>query len=465
MKRIIFGLILCLFFINFISAHFVCGEVENINNISASWMNVKIFYSGLEENYSSCEISPQENKYCCDVENIPGKKWNIGDLVFAKVYDREEGYFSEPVSVITTGEGYDILPKMEFKKFVSFYSPLEKLIFSNESLFLLNVSFSFPYDFFEIDKGEGRKLLCENCSNFVGEIEGDFGKNLINLIISADEDSVEESFELTILEGFEFEKEFFCEKCKNGKANSGQEVEFVLRGNLSGFVEDMELKEFIPIDWEIIDSGGGELREYSDSHNLLVWNFSGKDFEKKFKVKSPFILFFPEKYIFRTSLENEILGESEIIIKKFFGFFPFNNQFKIKNNFNHRVLYPKVDFSTPLIYFGSKNLKVVGVYPKQPLENIYFNLEEKQFSEAKNFVKENFNWNIKIIDSYAFDSNLNLNDIEQIFVRYESKVEQDFFFATCGEFFECEFVKLDKKGNFYEGYINASSKLIVFSKN
>ena len=89
--------------------------------------------------------------------------------------------------------------------------------------------------------------------------------------------------------------------------------------NLSDRIEGLELKEYVPMDFEILETNG-RIEEYSETHNLIIWNVSGKDIEEKYVVKAPRINFFPREYIFRTELENELINESEIIVSRFFRF-------------------------------------------------------------------------------------------------------------------------------------------------
>ncbi len=95
------------------AAHFVCGEVENAaDGTDPGWRNVKAYYENDSDNHASCQISPENNRYCCDAESIPGHSWQPGDIIFAEVIDDLDGYHSSYVSAQTTDGGFDVLPEM-----------------------------------------------------------------------------------------------------------------------------------------------------------------------------------------------------------------------------------------------------------------------------------------------------------------------------------------------------------------
>ena len=256
----------------FVAANFVCGEVLDSEKMSASWYDVRIFYDE-NNDYANCEVSPGGNKYCCDTEAIPGKTWKIGDEVSAEIFDFESGYFAGPVSVITTGEGYDVFPRMQLKKAIKVFEPSKKLIFSNKSELLLNASFAEPYNFVEIEKDEDKTLLCQNCSTLIQRLKAEFGMNYWKLIASHGKRFFSENIVFALLKSFGFERKIECEKCKKNKVKSGQEVSMTLILNLSHEVRDFELREYVPVEWEILETDG-RVEEYSSSHNIITVSYT-----------------------------------------------------------------------------------------------------------------------------------------------------------------------------------------------
>src|SRR6056297_2879182 len=130
LKVLIFASFLFLLIIPLGEAHMVCGKVnDSEDGMNADWFDVTGYYANGKS--TSCKISPSENKYCCDF--LRDKEWKIGNVVDLEIFEKGFGYFAGPVSVKTTGEGYDIAPEMELKKAINVYSPYTKVVFSKET--------------------------------------------------------------------------------------------------------------------------------------------------------------------------------------------------------------------------------------------------------------------------------------------------------------------------------------------
>lgn len=404
--------VLVILLTKFALANFVCGKVlDSEENMSASWFSVRVFYLSDREKFESCQISPAGNKYCCDTEAIPGKSWKIGDIVAGEIFDNETGYVAGPVSVITSGEGYSIFPEMKLEKVIKIFN-LNRLIFSNESYFLLNASFKEPYNFVEIEKNKtgNRSVLCSNCNKIEQNINADFGMNYLKIIASFGNRVFSENIVLALLRSFIFERKIECEKCRGNIVKSGQIANITLSINLSEHVEGLELKEYVPVDWEILDTDG-KIKEYSETHNLIGWNVSGKEIIKNYVVRSPSIRFFPRKYIFRTELEDKLLAEDEIIVRGFFPFFSSEEKFKFKDI--KKAVYSRIYPDKPLIIRPrNKEMIRIAVFPNKVIKNAEFDL---RYSEGK--LDE-------VISYYTFESNFEEN-IEKIFLEF--KIEKKFF--------------------------------------
>src|SRR3989339_553798 len=125
-----------------ILTNFVCGIVENSDDgMSGAWFNTRLFYENYSSNFLNCQVSPKENKYCCDTDSIyPQNTWKVGKKTFARVYDFKTGYFADEVNVITTGKAYDVFPNLKLKKAIKVNEPVSRVIISKENnLFLMVV--------------------------------------------------------------------------------------------------------------------------------------------------------------------------------------------------------------------------------------------------------------------------------------------------------------------------------------
>lgn len=98
------------------AAHFVCGFVyDAIDCMDSAWHTVRIYYPSDPATYTECSVNPETVVFCCDVEAFH-PDWQIGDTVYAEVIDNGNGYTAGPVSVILSGEGYDVTPPMQLEK-------------------------------------------------------------------------------------------------------------------------------------------------------------------------------------------------------------------------------------------------------------------------------------------------------------------------------------------------------------
>ncbi|MBN4049146.1 PGF-pre-PGF domain-containing protein [archaeon AH-315-M20] len=147
------------------AVHWVCGEVNNAEDyMDAAWHDVIIYYENDKTNYASCEVGTEDYIYCCDSEAIPRHRWRIGDIIFAEVIDNGDGYIAGPVSVVTTGAGHDVEPKMTLKAIITINSPTN--IVYNVNSIILNVTTTNPYNnaiWYSLDNNNN-VTLCTNCN-------------------------------------------------------------------------------------------------------------------------------------------------------------------------------------------------------------------------------------------------------------------------------------------------------------
>ncbi len=101
------------------AAHWIAGTVNDATDgTPADGHTVIIYYPGDEAHNESDLIGPaskngaSSNHYLLDAEFIPGHVWKTGDVIYVKVIDNGDGYTAGPVSITTTGAGFDYPPDM-----------------------------------------------------------------------------------------------------------------------------------------------------------------------------------------------------------------------------------------------------------------------------------------------------------------------------------------------------------------
>ncbi len=401
---IIFILFIFLISLPLTKAHFICGKVINLEDgMSANWFDVNVFYPD-DDTYTSCEVSPSGNKYCCDIEDIPGKTWKIGDIVKAEIYENTTGYFTSPVSITTTGEGYDVAPEMQLKKAIKIHNPNSRLIFSNKSEFLLNVSFEKPYHDIEVYLND-EKILQGEYSTISEFIKGDFGHN--NLFIKAkhikENRYFNENISFYIIKRYNFLRKI---SPSNGdiQVKSDEKIEVSINIKLSEHVKNINLIEYIPIKWKILKHKG-ELKRYSSSHNILIWNVSGKNIIKNYTLLSPSKKLTPRKYVFKTQLDKKIINKSNIEVQGYLPFFP--RKKKLRGGSSTRIDFNMVSSSKPIVLNNYSGIDKIAVFPNKSKQKSEFGLiNYSSNSEIKN-----------ILDYYLFDTDLSKDEIQKVFLQ------------------------------------------------
>ncbi len=446
------GIFSFLFFSEIVDAGFACGQVVG-NGLEPQWMGVKVYESRI--NFTSCQVSPDENKFCCDAEAIPGFSWVKGKQIYSEIFDNETGYFAKEVSLKISGEGYDVFPTLYLEKAIK-VNNWSKVFLSNDSKFLLEANFAEPFTKIWIEKNKTRVELC-NSSNYSGNILGDFGMNYLKIVASDGKREFTESLEFAVLRDFKFNRVFACDKC--GKfIKRGQNVTMKISLNLSHYVEGMEFKEYIPKEFEIIETDG-KVEEYSETHKVISWNVSGKEIVREYKVKAPDVLFFPARYTFKTELGNLPVGEDKIVVSRFFSFLSFDEGIKLREI--KRKVYSRIQPEKPLV-FEPANGKVVkiAVFPKKLIENVEFDFKEYE-GEG---IDGDANY-------YSFESSLEDEDIEKVYLEFrQNKSEGNLSIYVFEEGWEewdisePELLREDKKYYYYGIYLPATKKISLVGK-
>ncbi|MFH1638481.1 MAG: PGF-pre-PGF domain-containing protein [Candidatus Woesearchaeota archaeon] len=299
------------------AVHWVCGKVNNsVDSYDAAWMIVNAYYVGDRNNYESCEIGPEDNMYCCDAESIPGHAWKIGDVIKAEV-PAAYNHLASPVSVRTTGEGYDLMPGMQLMPIVWIKEPESKVYnsaavnLSIESLYTARISYSLD--------GGNESLLCENCSDYSLILEGlPEGTHLINASAeSLGNETSSSSKSFDVLTSAIFWKELLCPGCKKNKVPASAEIEVRSGVALENGIGSGMFYEFVPKDWVILSLGGSAIDLLSnDGYYILGWNFSGKDFNVSYTVKSPNETLPPKHYYLYSSVSGVEGPKTKVLVGK-----------------------------------------------------------------------------------------------------------------------------------------------------
>lgn len=252
-----FALVLALVNLSSVSANFVCGEVFTEEEISPGWFDVEISYTQNANAKTSCQISPGNNRFCCDPREIEAVNWDVGKEINARVYDQEKGYLSDTSSLIISGEGFDVFPILELRDAISVHSPHNR-VFIDSSEFYLNASIDQHFDSIDyalnfsgeiVDEGN----LCESCNHFEGFLNLS-EKGQYQLLITArnPEAYMIEKIDLYNLDYLFFERKVACDGCDEGSVPQGSIANISISINSSHNITG-ELEDYFPSSWIFID--------------------------------------------------------------------------------------------------------------------------------------------------------------------------------------------------------------------
>ncbi len=365
-----------------VSANFVCGSVNDLEEMSVQWFDIKVYYTENPEDKITCKINP-ENKFCCDLEEIKSVGWKTNKEVNAELI--QGNYLAGPVSLTTTDEGYEVFPEMDVEKAITIHSPQRKILINNHSVFvnlsthysLNNINYSLSYN------GEiVNKKLCENCNTAQFELENlDYGNYNLEIIAFSDK-QFKEQLNFSILEYLEFEREFICEKCRRNyiPANTKVNVSLTLKAshNVSGV-----LYEYVPQEF-ILDSNITE--DYSETHKSISWNVQGKEITENYEITSPNIIF-PRKYTFQSEFENFKSEEMEVRVFRFLWFLGYLSYPKRKADYDYKTISRFFRNSDePIVLNLNESINLIAIYTNTSKKNVFVftKLKDNDFSILAN---------------------------------------------------------------------------------
>ena len=416
-KLFLFFLGISIFFFNlsFINANFACGFVSDSQEYSSAWETVLIYPENNNSNFITCKVN-SENKFCCDLEEIKGKKLSVGDIIVAEISDNTTGLVAGPVILTITGEGYDLFPNMTLRKAITINSPFEK-IFINKSSIFINVSLTENYTSLKyIINSSGNvfeEQVCVDCNNTEFLIPLlDKGKNEITLIAFGDNGKeIHEKIMLYNLDYFNFGINFSCDKCylKNKvfyvPSNRSINVTSYLNAshNLSG-----EFLLYFPSEWSSFDFLNAQ--DFSSTHEILKENISEeKEYSVQYTFKTPEI-FIKKEYSFYQKFENQEKISKVIVFKS--KLIPFHIPKRFERNHFYYLPMQKCSINEPVILNSDEEyLNLVAIFPRRSIEQSYSNLN---FDVQKRFFKKQ--------DSFTIFTSIQKKDIDYIFLSF--KVEE-----------------------------------------
>ncbi len=426
------------------SANFVCGKVApSEDGVSPSWFDVIVYYTDFPDEVTTCKISPADNKYCCDPLQIKSVSWKIGRNISAEIFDLEKGYVAGPVSLIISGEGYDVFPEMQLEKALKIHSP-DSGIYINESSVLLNVSVAsrfneIRYSLKKIDDSGNfsldNELICSNCTEGIATLENlDFGKYSLEVFaINTNSENISERKNFSLLEYVELEREINCDAlyskkkdlCEKGFVFSGQKVNITLILKMSHEASGV-LEEYFPSDWIYDGSQDGVVEDFSDSHRVIKWNVDGKEVKKSYSLTAP-ETFFAKKYYFQSRFESFLSEKEKIVVFRFYRIFPFPKKFLDKEMFKlYEVFYESASREHPVVMNIAGNdssIVEIAIFPATPVKKVHAFFHRNSKVKLKKAEKP-----------FAIVSSIPDSKIDKILIRYRVKKtggsEKDYLNST-----------------------------------
>lgn len=406
MYKLVIFLFVLVFTSYFATANFACGEI-NPGNYSADWLSVSINYRQSPMLKSSCDISPSNNKYCCDPRSINGVSWSIGKVLDARILDNS-GYFTESVNLTISGQGFDVFPLMELKKAVTIKSPNSSVILNNGS-FRLDLVSSYPFRLvnysISLNGLTNTSELC-NCTNqSLNYLNFESGKYQIIVYATDGRDTLYDSINFTLVDFLSFERKISCEGCEGRRIPPNTLVNVTVHFNASHELF-ADLYDYFPKDWGF---KGEEALILGNTHNAIHWKIEGSSGEKSYLLRSPYIRY-PRKYTFVSAI-NGIYDASDIFLVSswgaFFSLFSLGADSLSKESRGVQTLTNlRNDLGKPLVLNVSDDfISEVSLFPKEfrTNSNIYF----KNYKKSKR----------DVVHEFLIGSDISSDEVEYIFIK------------------------------------------------
>lgn len=391
-------LLLAMFLVSPASAKFICGEIISTDEISPAWYEVKTYPITNENYFSICQVSPSNNKYCCDLDLIKDKtgyQWKTFDIFETKITDTSSGYFASPKNLTLTGEGYDTSSILFLQKAITITSPNSTLTISKTPIPIqTNIS-----------------NACINST--IPKTNLSFGKNNITIATTCNDEQFTLNKTLFIIQNITFQKTYtqFSNSKNKQKIKSTKTGTINLQANLSHPIENIPLKEYVPTLWEISNVSDNGIVEFSTpQYNVITWQVIGDNFNFSYKIKAPEIRLIPQDYIFKTQIDQYNLDETTVQVYRFIPL-PFEQKtYKGEYTYIPEQL-SKVSQGLPLIF--KEQGVTAALYSTIPLQQGSFNLLNFLY---KGKIDRQFDY----LKSYQIQTTLNSTEQGKLILEYKT---------------------------------------------
>ena len=405
------GIFLLFFILNLpqASANFVCGQVSSSEDVLPAWLDVKVFYLEDSDFYTTCKVSPTDNKYCCDPQDIDEVSWGVGKTVVAGISD--EGYVTESVNLTVSGEGYDVFPEMDLQKAIQIHSPNQSVYLNVTSVPVDISSFSEFNDLSYVLRHYGKVIaqqeICTDCNEASFDLNGlDFG--YYELVINATNnigDGISEAMNFSVLEYINFDRQILCPRCSPNSILSGQELGMRVSLESSHRVSGT-LRDYFPNDWVFVE--GGDLEGVSETHNSVSWAFiDSTEVEREYSLIAP-ELFFAKRYEFQSAFDSYLDDEFSVVVHNIYDFLPLRQEISLDYSSQDSFNYIRASLDNPVVMdLDDKTVIQVSIFPSRETRNIRAFIDEDVPAELRR-AESNF-----ILESSILDS-----DLENVLVRF-----------------------------------------------
>ena len=315
----VFFVVFLLLFSSSVSANFVCGKVNAPAGYSSGWVNVIINYVENPSKTTSCQVSPENSKFCCDPTEISAVTWAAGKNVTAVINDNVSGFFAFGVNITISGNGYDVFPEMQLLKGVNIDFP-SKSIFSNQNKIDFEASSSLvgsniSYVLHTLG-GDLNQSLCNGCNSVNFSIYNlSEGRYDLDVFATDGKWGFKDRKTFFIVNNFSYERKITCEGCKGNVVPSSAEiVNISVSANFSVPISGGKFKDFFPSNWQFLS--GGDFQYYSGTQSSVSWEVNGSSFKGSYLLVPPKV-FFGRRYTFATALEDLAGRDDYVYLSRF----------------------------------------------------------------------------------------------------------------------------------------------------
>jgi hypothetical protein len=440
-----------------VSANFVCGTVVNLDNspeVSPSWMHVKIYYPENPVLFTTCQVSPANNKYCCDPQTIKNITWAVGKTIKAEI--NEQGFTAQPVSLVTSGAGYDIFPELQLEKIIEIIEPNTTVYLNASSIHALvriaqqynNIKYTLRQNYSVIQQN----VICENCTQadfYINNLS--YGQYELALAAYNSNKEYTENVNFTLLKYLNFSRKIECFGCSGKRVPAtAKNITIIVTLNASSPVTG-KFYDLFPASW--IYQGDLQVDETTDSHSSISWQINGKDIQERYVLKPPQNLF-NAKYTFQSGFESFLSEESTVVLSKYklFDFLSLSKKY-LKNIRKANVFRTFLVTNTNPVVMYPKGLDVteVAIFPINDEKNVI------------SFVKSS--QNLRLNDSkssFLIWSSINQTNIEKVFMKFSFDVKNNqnislYYYDSLADLWSNVFLEKtgsDKKFDYYQAFGN-----------